>query len=284
VASKLTVTAQETAPGIPAGPLVKAPFAINIASGTLVWSDEFTNATSAKAQPNPQLWSFDTGKGTFGNDELEFYCDWGSIASPCDPAKPNAYVDTNGFLHIVARMPSPDTYTSARMKTQGYFSFQYGRIEARMKLPESQGMWPAFWLLGNSVAAVDWPACGELDVMEHIDGNNPQNWGYDWVQGSVHGTGLNGGIQYHPASFSAAAWHTYGMIWTKGRIQYYVDTPANVYATFTPSSQAGTWPFDSGPEFVILNLAVGGDWPGSPDATTVFPSEVQVDYVRIYAN
>jgi beta-glucanase (GH16 family) len=284
VASKLTVTAQETAPGVAAGPLVKVPFTTNIPSGMLVWSDEFTNSASAKAQPNPQLWTFDTGKGTFGNDELEVYCDWGSTTSPCDPAQPNAYEDTGGILHIVARNPSAGNFTSARMKTQGYFSFQYGRIEARMKLPESQGMWPAFWLLGNSVAAVNWPACGELDVMEHIDGSNPQNWGYDWVQGSVHGTGLNGGIQYHPAGFSAAAWHTYGMIWAKGRIQYYVDTPSNVYATFTPSSQAGTWPFDAGPEFVILNLAVGGDWPGSPDATTVFPSEILVDYVRIYAN
>jgi beta-glucanase (GH16 family) len=170
------------------------------------------------------------------------------------------------------------------MKTQGLFSFQYGRIEARMKLPESQGMWPAFWLLGNNIVSVNWPACGELDVMEHIDGSNPQNWGYDWVQGSVHGTGLNGGTQYHPASFSAADWHTYGMIWTRGKIEYYVDKPSNIYATFTPNSQPGTWPFDSGPEFVILNLAVGGDWPGLPDATTVFPSEVEVDYVRLYAN
>jgi len=170
------------------------------------------------------------------------------------------------------------------MKTQGLFSFQYGRIEARMKLPESQGMWPAFWLLGNNITAVNWPACGELDVMEHIDGSNPKNEGFDWVQGSIHGTGLNGGTQYHPAGFSASAWHTYGMIWTKGKIQYYVDDPNYIYTTFTPSTQAGTWPFDSGPEFVILNLAVGGNWPGSPNTSTVFPSETQVDYVRVYAN
>jgi beta-glucanase (GH16 family) len=170
------------------------------------------------------------------------------------------------------------------LKSQGLFSFQYGRIEARMMLPESQGMWPAFWLLGDSIVTLNWPACGELDVMEHINGSNPANEGYDWVQGSVHGTNLNGGIQYHPAGFSATAWHTYGMIWTSGQIQYYVDSPTNVYATFTPTTQTGTWPFDSGPEFILLNLAVGGSWPGSPNATTVFPSQMMVDYVRIYTN
>jgi beta-glucanase (GH16 family) len=286
VDSNLTVTAQATSsnPGYAASPVVTLPFSISIPSGTLVWSDEFANSTNANAQPNPQIWSYDTGSSGFGNQELETYCAWGSTAVPCDSANPNAYEDTGGILHIVARSPSAGLYTSARMKTQGLFSLQYGRIEARMKLPESQGMWPAFWLLGNNITAVNWPACGELDVMEHIDGSNPKNEGFDWVQGSVHGTGLNGGTQYHPAGFSAAAWHTYGMIWTKGKIQYYVDDPSNIYATFTPSTQAGTWPFDSGPEFVILNLAVGGNWPGSPDATTAFPSEVQVDYVRVYAN
>jgi beta-glucanase (GH16 family) len=284
VASKLTVSAQATAPGMTASPILTAPFSPKISSGALVWSDEFSNSTNPNAPPNPQIWTYDTGGTGFGNQELETYCAWGSTAAPCDPANPNAYEDTGGILHIVARKPAAGVYTSARMKTDGLFSFQYGRIEARMKLPESQGMWPAFWLLGTNIVAAGWPACGELDVMEHIDGSNPQNWGYDWVQGSIHGKGLSGGTQYHPAGFSAADWHTYGMIWTKGKIQYYVDEPSNVYATFTPASQAGTWPFDSGPEFVILNLAVGGDWPGSPDATTVFPSEIQVDYVRLYAN
>jgi beta-glucanase (GH16 family) len=170
------------------------------------------------------------------------------------------------------------------MKTEGLFSFQYGRLEARIKLPEGNGLWPAFWLLGSNINTDPWPACGELDVLEHIDGSNPQNEGFDWVQGSVHGTGLDGGIQYHPTGFSAADWHTYGMIWTKGQIEYYVDDPSNVYATYTSSSMAGTWPFDSGPQFILMNLAVGGGWPGSPDATTPFPSTMQVQYVRIYTN
>jgi beta-glucanase (GH16 family) len=284
VASNLTVQAIAIAPGDAPSGTASQVFKPDIPSGTLVWGDEFNNATSASAQPNPQVWTYDTGNSGFGNQELENYCAWGSAAAPCDPAKPNAYTDPSGILHIVARQPSAGVYTSARLKTQGLFSFQYGRIEARMMLPESQGMWPAFWLLGNSIATVNWPACGELDVMEHINGSNPQNEGFDWVQGSIHGTNLNGGIQYHPAAFSAAAWHTYGMIWTKGQIQYYVDAPTNIYATFTHSTQTGTWPFDSGPEFILLNLAVGGNWPGSPDATTVFPSGMQVDYVRVYTN
>jgi beta-glucanase (GH16 family) len=193
-------------------------------------------------------------------------------------------------LHIVAQQPTANaaTYTSARLKTQGLFSFQYGRIEARLMLPESQGMWPAFWMLGNNITTLSWPACGELDLMEHIDGSNPpingSGPGYDWVQSSIHGTNLNGGTPYTASGFSAAAWHTYGMIWTKGQIQYYVDSPSNIYETFAPTTQAGTWPFDQGPEFVILNLAVGGDWPGSPNGTTVFPSQMVVDYVRVYTN
>ena len=284
VASNLTVKAIATAPGESASSITSQSLAPNIASGTLVWSDEFTNSTGANVQPNPLIWGYDTGNSGFGNQELENYCAWGSSATPCNTANPNAYVGTDGSLHIVARQPSTGVYTSARMKTQGLFSFQYGRIEARMKLPEGQGMWPAFWLLGNNITTVNWPACGELDVMEHINGSNPENAGYDWVAGSIHGAGLDGTTHYHPGAFSAADWHIYGMIWTRWQIQFCVDSPANIYATFTPSTQAGTWPFDAGPQFVILNLAVGGNWPGSPNATTVFPAEVQVDYVRVYAN
>ena len=284
VASNITIKAIATASGESVSSITSQSFAPNIASGTLVWSDEFSNSTGAKAQPNPLVWGYDTGNSGFGNQELENYCAWGSSATPCSIANPNAYVGTDGTLHIVAQQPSTGVYTSARMKTQGLFSFQYGRIEARIKLPEGQGMWPAFWLLGNNITTVNWPACGELDVMEHINGSNPQNAGFDWVAGSIHGTGLDGTNHYHPAGFTAADWHIYGMIWSKGEIQFYVDSPANTYAAFTPSTQAGTWPFDTGPQFVILNLAVGGNWPGSPDATTVFPAEVQVDYVRVYAN
>ncbi|HET7102828.1 MAG TPA: family 16 glycosylhydrolase [Terracidiphilus sp.] len=283
VSSALAVKAIAVASGN-ASPVTTQSFTTAIPAGTLVWSDEFTQSSTAAGQPDPQVWTYDTGNSGFGNHELENYCAWGADNAPCSTSSSNAYVGADNLLHIVARQPSAGVYTSARLKTQGLFSFQYGRLEARLKLPEGAGMWPAFWLLGNSIAKAGWPASGELDVMEHIDGSNPKNEGFDWVQGSIHGTGLDGGTQYHPVGFSAADWHTYGLIWSPGRIEYYVDDPSNVYATFTAATQAGTWPFDSGPEFILLNLAVGGDWPGPPDGGTVFPTEMQVDYVRLYTN
>ncbi len=259
----------------------------NVPSGMLAWSDEFTNTAATNGQPNPAIWTYDTGNSGFGNNELENYCAWGSNTSPCSASSPNAYIAPGGGLHIVAMQPVAGTYTSARMKTEGLFSFQYGRIEAKLQIPESQGMWPAFWMLGNNITipATNWPACGELDIMEHINGSNPENLGYDWTQSSIHGTGLNGGVPYKLNGFSAATFHTYGMIWTKGQIQFYVDNPATIYETFsTTNPGTGTWPFDQGPQFILLNLAVGGSWPGNPDATTVFPAQYLVDYVRIYAN
>ncbi len=294
VASNLTVNAIAAASGYTNSSVAAQSFTPNIASGTLVWSDEFSNSGTSNSLPNSKIWAYDTGYQCCGNNEQEIYCAAGSATSPCDPNNPNAYLDTTGILHITARNPSATTYTSARLKTEGQFSFMYGRIEARMMLPESQGMWPAFWLLGNNIVTLSWPACGELDVMEHIDGNNPPPYagapppGYDWIAGSVHGgttaAHADGTQQYHPSGFSAAAWHTYGMIWSKGQVEYYVDDPTNVYKTFTPANFPGTWPFDQGPQFILLNLAVGGSWPGNVDGTTVFPGDMQVDYVRIYTN
>ena len=152
-----------------------------------------------------------------------------------------------------------------------------------MKLPEAQGLWPAFWLLGNNITTVNWPACGEQDIMEHINDPSP-----DWVEGSIHGPNLNDGKKYPNLgqSFLASDWHVYGMIWSPNTVSYYVDQPSNVYATFNKADYTGSavWPFETNSgEFIILNLAVGGNWPGSPDGTTPFPSEMLVDYVRIYA-
>jgi beta-glucanase (GH16 family) len=284
VASNLTVKAIAMVAGNAPSSVMTRTFTSNIPSGTQVWSDDFTYPAAGGGQPDPQVWTYDTGNGGFGNREQETYCAWGSDAAPCSTANPSASVGIDGNLHIVARQVAPGTYTSARLKSQGRLSFLYGRIEARLKLPELQGMWPAFWLLGNNIATVNWPACGELDVMEHIDGNNPQNKGHDWVQASVHGTGLDGGTPFTAPGFSAADWHTYGMIWSKGKVEYYIDDPAKPYETFTASTMTGAWPFDDGPQFILLNLAVGGSWPGNVDATTVFPAEMLVDYVRIYTN
>jgi beta-glucanase (GH16 family) len=296
VASSITVKVVAAASGDTNSSVASQTFSPSIASGTLVWSDEFNNSGTSNLLPDSKVWTYDTGLGSqcCGNNELETYCAAGSSASPCDPNAPNAYIDTSGILHIVGRNTSGTTYTSARLKTQGLVSFMYGRIEARMKLPESQGMWPAFWMLGNNIVTISWPACGELDVMEHIDGSNPPPYvgapppGYDWIAGSVHGGSssahLDGSEKYNPTGFSAAAWHTYGMIWTKGQIQYYVDDPSNVYGTFNPATFGSPWPFDQGPQFIILNLAIGGDWPGNPNGTTVFPGDMQVDYVKVYTN
>jgi len=299
VASNLTVNAIAAASGDTASSVATKTFAPNIASGTLVWSDEFSNTGTTNAQPNPAIWTYDTGVACCGNSEWENYCAWGSSVAPCNPSSPNAYVAPGGSLYIVAQQTTPNGYapgdfTSARLKSEGLFSFQYGRIEASITVPESYGMWPAFWLLGNNIATNPWPACGEADIMEHIDGSNPPfgggpgaGPGYDWAQSSIHGTGLNGGTPYTTTGFSAASVHKYGMIWSRGQVQYYVDNSAAPYETFTPASPGGgTWPFDQGPQFILLNLAVGGTWPGYPSATsgTVFPSQMVVNYVRIYSN
>ncbi|MBZ5684069.1 MAG: family 16 glycosylhydrolase [Acidobacteriia bacterium] len=270
--------------------VTSASFSPNIPSGTLVWSDEFSNNTGADAQPDPAIWTYDTGNSGFGNNELENYCAWGSSTSPCSTTDPSEYVGTDGYLHIWARQPSPGVYTSARLKSQGLFSFQYGRLEFRALVPEAQGFWPAVWLLGNNIVNVNWPACGEMDVLERVNAAGSP----DWNAGSIHGTGFTGGtglgVQYDfPNGETAAQWHTYGMIWKPGSVQYYIDDPLNIYASFTPSSLAvlsgAVWPFDAGQSnFLIVNLAIGGSWPGAPDQTTPFPSEMLVDYVRIYTN
>ena len=289
VAANLTVKTIATAPGNTASSVTTQAFAPNIPPGTLVWSDEF-NSTGSKSQPNPLIWTYDTGNSGFGNHELENYCEWGSNAAPCSAASPNAYVGTDGYLHIAAQQPSPGVYTSARLKTQGLFSFQYGRFEVRAKVPEAQGLWPAAWLLGNNITTVDWPACGEQDVLERVNAAKSP----DWNEGSVHGIGFTGdiglGTVYNfPSGQTAAGWHTYGMIWAKDSIAYYVDDPRHPYVTYSTNSLKGlsgaVWPFDAGQgNYILLNLAIGGDWPGPPNSTTPFPSEMLVDYVRVYTN
>lgn len=249
---------------------------------TLVWADEFSNRATRSA-PDPAKWTYDTGAGHWGNHELETYCAYGSNRTPCDAGKPNIYVGTDGFLHIVARKNALGQYTSARIKTEGLASFQYGRMEARIKIPSGQGLWPAFWMLGNSIDEVGWPKCGEFDIMENI-GREPTI-----IHGSIHGHGFTGtsiGFPYTARGglpFSSG-FHTFGLIWVPGRVEYYVDRPSNVYASFTPTSlpPGAVWPFDKGKFFFILNLAVGGDWPGAPDLATHFPAEMLVDYVRVW--
>jgi len=245
----------------------------------LVWSDEFNGKSSV---PDAANWRFETGGGGWGNHELETYCAPGSRAGPCTVAQPNVVV-TDGYLHVVARRDAAGKWTSARMTTKGLQSFQYGRIEARIQIPAGPGVWPAFWMLGDDVDQRPWPACGELDIMENIGKESGK------IHGSVHGTGFTGTPLSTVATLPqdaefAAGFHTYGMIWSPGKVQYYVDDPARPYATYTRADlpPGAVWPFDDGRYFFILNLAMGGDWPGPPAASTPATVEMLVDYVRVY--
>ncbi len=252
------------------------------ATEQLIWSDEFNGATTQSA-PNPINWTYDTGGGVWGNNELETYCAYGSNTAPCSTSTPNVYVGTDGYLHILAVKNAQGQYTSARIKTQGLQSFQYGRIEARIQIPQGQGLWPAFWMLGDNITTVNWPACGEMDIMENIGSQPTIN------TGSIHGTGFTGSMIGTPfvlpngADYSSG-FHTFGILWSPKSVQFYVDSTTNIYASYTPSSlpSGAVWPFDTGKFFFILNLAVGGSYPGSPNANTAFPAQMLVDYVRVW--
>jgi beta-glucanase (GH16 family) len=236
---------------------------------TLVWADEFDGP--AGTPPDPTKWVFDTGAGGWGNQELETYTD----------ARDNSRLDGNGNLVIEARQPAPSQYTSARLKTQGMYAVEYGKIEARMKLPAGQGIWPAFWMLGFDIPKVGWPQCGEIDIMENI-GREPS-----MVHGTVHGPGYSGangiGQSYSLPGNARFAddFHIFAVEWSENGVQFLVD--GQLYFSVTPASlpQGTAWAFGH-PFFLLLNVAVGGSWPGNPDATTVFPQQMLVDYVRVY--
>lgn len=249
----------------------------------LIWSDEFNGA--ANTYPDSSKWTYDTGAGGWGNSELETYCSVGSNTAPCNGAYPNAFIDGNGNLVIRARRDSFGNWTSARLKTQGLFSFQYGRIEARMKLTVGNGLWPAFWMLGNNIGKVGWPTCGEDDIMEWVDSYGPET-----TSSTSHGPGYSGGsgigAKYtfpNGERIDDSGYHIYGLIWSQNLLQYYRDSPSDVFLTITPSSiPAGDrWVFNA-PFFILLNQAVGGNWFAGPDSTTPNPADVLVDYVRVY--
>jgi beta-glucanase (GH16 family) len=247
-------------------------FHITTASGdwTLTWSDEFDGPDGATV--DPAHWSFDIGGRGWGNGELEYYT----------ARTDNAYLDGN-MLVIKAQREryEGNAYTSARLKTQGKFSQAFGRFEARMKLPYGQGIWPAFWMLGDSLSTAGWPAAGEIDMMENI-GKQPST-----VHATVHGPGYSGadGIT---GEFTLPGgrrlsddFHFFACEWEPQELRFYIDD--RLYHTVTPADlPAGRkWVYDQ-PFFIILNLAVGGAWPGYPDSSTVFPQYLYVDYVRVY--
>lgn len=241
----------------------------------LVWSDEFDGPAGSTIDPTK--WTSEVGGGGFGNRELQYYTDGD-----------NAALDGDGNLVITADEAQARyrcwygdcRYTSARIKTRFLFEQEQGRFEARIKIPYGQGLWPAFWMLGNNISTVGWPMCGEIDIMENI-GREP-----DKVHGTVHGPGYSGGggiggpYTLDAGSFSDD-FHVFAAEWTTNRIDFFVDD--TLYKTVTPDNlpPGRAWVFDH-PFYMILNVAVGGNWPGDPDATTVFPQTMLVDYVRVY--
>lgn len=245
----------------------------------LVWSDEFDG--SAGASPDVEKWTYNTGGEGWGNQEHEYYT----------KNTENAALDGNGLLIITARKIDNQggnslmcwygecEFTSARLLTQGTFEFTTGKVEARIKIPYGQGIWPAFWLLGSNIDSAGWPQCGEIDILENI-GREPAI-----IHGTLHGPGYSGGSGIG-ASYSlkngrfADDFHIYAVEWESDVIRWYVD--GNLYHTVTPKRLYGSeWVFNH-PFFIILNVAVGGAWPGNPDTTTTFPQSMIVDYVKVY--
>ncbi|ABR34976.1 family 16 glycosylhydrolase [Clostridium beijerinckii] len=229
----------------------------------LAWSDEF-NGTNI----NTSNWKYETGGDGWGNNELEYYTN----------RSENARIE-NGNLVIEARKENYNgmNYTSARLKSQGLKNWTYGKVEARMKLPAGQGVWPAFWMLGENISQVSWPKCGEIDIMEHINNESA-------IHGTIHwdSTGNNTHAQYGAASpnIDVTQYHVYSIEWDASSIKWFVDGTQYLEANIANNIN-GTEEFHK-PFFILFNLAVGGNWPGNPDGSTPFPAKMYVDYVRVY--
>ncbi len=234
----------------------------------LIWSDEFDYT----GLPDPDKWNMETGGGGWGNNELQYYTD----------REENAVVG-DGVLTITALEESYGgrDYTSARITTQNKFDVKYGKVEARIKLPYGQGIWPAFWMLGDNISSVGWPACGEIDIMEMVGGdNNGDNTVYSTLHWEHDGSHADYGESYMLSSgIFADDFHVFAIEWDEEEIRGYMDDYHYFTADIVPSQLSE---FHNN-FFLILNLAVGGNWPGSPDATTSFPQIMEIDYVRVYS-
>lgn len=258
-----------TATPVPTGTPPPTPTLVN---WDLSWSDEFNTADGSAV--DPESWTFQTGGTGWGNAELEYYTD----------RLDNAYIENpdgeNGVLVIKAIKEKYERlqYTSARITTRRKMEFMFGRVEIRAQIPYGQGIWPALWMIGNTDS---WPSTGEIDIMENI-GKEP-----NIVHGTIHGPGYSGAKNIgKPYSLPDGAnfsddYHLYAIEWEPNVIRFYVDNV--LYHTVTPADlpEGTTWVYDH-PFYLIMNVAVGGGWPGYPNSTTVFPQTMKVDYVRIY--
>lgn len=240
----------------------------------LVWSDEFNGPDGSP--PDLAKWSFATGGGGWGNKELESYTSRLENAEQRGgnlviTARKEEYVGLDGIKR---------PYTSARLTTKGQFSQAYGRFEARMQLPLGKGIWPAFWMLGGNIDSAQWPAAGEIDVMENI--GEPGR-----IYSTLHGPGYSGArgisLPYNlpPGETVDSGFHLYAVEWNPRRIKFFFDNELIVERTPKDLPEGAKWVYDH-PFFLLLNVAVGGAWPGNPDETTSFPQRMLVDYVRVY--
>ena len=242
----------------------------------LVWSDEFDGPAGSAVDASK--WVHDTGGQGWGNRERQYYT----------PGTENAALDGSGNLVITARAEPANTarscwygacrYTSARLLTKGKYEFQHGRIEARMRLPRGQGIWPAFWMLGADIDQVGWPRSGEIDIMENI-GREP-----NIVHGTIHGPGYSGGSgigsSYSQSGPFADDFHVFTIEWEPSSITWFVDGKQFRRTTPADLPAGAAWAFEH-TFFMLLNVAVGGNWPGEPDETLVMPQTLTVDYVRV---
>src|SRR3989449_4582056 len=235
----------------------------------LVWSDEFDGPASSSVDTTKS--GFDLGGGGWGNNEREYYTS--------DTA--NVRLNGQGELEIVARVApagltcwyGPCRYTSARILTRGKMTEFWGRVEARIKLAAGQGLWPAFWMLGDNIGTVGWPTCGELDIMEN-KGSQPTV-----TSSAVHGPGYSGNTPFaHQTATTATDFHVYAVEWDAQSIRYYVDGRLHYGVSRATVTSHGNWVFDQ-TFFIILNQAVGGNFDGNPQSDTIFPATMLVDYV-----
>lgn len=232
----------------------------------LIWWDEFEYT----GLPDPSKWNMETGGHGWGNNELQYYTN----------SENNAMVD-NGILTITAREESMSgrDYTSARITTQNKFDFKYGRIEARIKLPYGQGIWPAFWMLGTNLGSVGWPACGEIDIMEMVGGTSGDKTVYSTLHWDNNGDHADYGQSYSLSSgIFANDFHIFSVEWNSQEIKAFMDGDQYFVADISPSQLSE---FHNN-FFIILNLAVGGNWPGPPNDNTSFPQTLEIDYIRVY--